>query len=86
MTEEWRKCRDYPDYEVSDQGGIRKGNRLLSGTVTNRGYRLFNVVKDGKSKYVQLHRQVLIAFTGEEGEVGRHLNRNTLDNRLSNLA
>lgn len=82
MIEIWKNCRDFPAYQVSSQGRVKRGPRVLNGTVTARGYRNFSVTG---GRIVQLHRQVLIAFRGAEGEVARHVNGDSLDNRLTNL-
>lgn len=61
--------------------------RLLNPTCDD-GYLRVQLSVNKKRSFIGVHRLVLLAFSGgaEDGQVGRHLNGNTLDNRPENLA
>jgi len=85
--ESWKQVQGFSSYEVSSEGRIRRGDRLLRPGGDGR-YKLCALF-DGARRYDRhLHVLVLEAFTGPrpEGAVARHLNGNSLDNRASNLA
>lgn len=98
--EEWRPVKDWPQYEVSNLGRVRRGNRILSGSKARHGYRSIVVYPgdrgvDGKLLPVRwsIHRAVCIAFNGEIDTLKAknrdlqvaHLNGDPTDNRASNL-
>lgn len=87
-------------YEVSSLGRVRswcQGGpggyraavpRVLSLVANHHGYEVFTFRKDGRQSAVNAHREVCRAFHGEppfEGAVTRHLNGDSLDNRIENL-
>lgn len=78
-------------YRVSLRGEVRKGVRLLRPTypASEGSYPYVNLQQaDGEWKRRRLHRLVIEAFVGtpKPGEVVRHLDGDTRNNRLSNLA
>lgn len=90
MTEVWKRVpiSPYRNYEVSDQGSVRRDGRELRGYVDRYGYRTVLLSYAGISKRYKVHRLVCEAFHGappNEREVG-HLNGSPADNRASNLA
>jgi len=73
MTDEtWRVVADYPDYEVSDFGRVRraiKGKRnhacrVLKPWLNNKGYQMVCLVKDSSARKFLVSRLVCTAFHG----------------------
>ena len=58
----WRVCKEFPMYEVSDQGGIRHINGKPRKVRTVAGYSYVCIRKDGKTRNVRLHRLIASAF------------------------
>ncbi|MBZ4580992.1 NUMOD4 motif-containing HNH endonuclease [Mycobacterium avium] len=99
----WKPIPGYEGlYEVSDEGEVRSLERVVehgySGTKTiparvmrqkidKGGYRRVGLRRDGKQRWLGVHRLVLAAFVGEcpEGQEVCHGNGNRADNRLENL-
>lgn len=95
-NEEWRPIRDWPDYEVSSRGRVRRcttGNgavlgRVLRLRVTATGYLSVTLSRDGQPGTVKVHRLVLSAFIGTPPTVRHHANHKNFDrkdNRRENL-
>lgn len=61
--------------------------RALKPTI-EKGYQRVHLSVDGKKIKMQIHTLVLLAFHGLplQGQIGRHLNGDSLDNRPENLA
>lgn len=98
--ENWKTIPGW-DYEASSEGRIRNRvtGRILKphkniktgGRVTKKPgapYWRLELWKDGTFKKFHVHRLVLEAFVGPRppGKQCRHLNGDSLDNRLENLA
>lgn len=69
--------------------GWAKAPRIVKGGIGNHGYRQFGILTDeGRFISIYLHQLVLAAFVGPplEGQVTRHLNGDSSDGRLENLA
>jgi hypothetical protein len=82
----WKPIPSWPKYEVSDDGQVRRGGRMLRLRAhENRGH-LYFTPQRGKKCYV--HRAVLEAFVGPcpDGQEGRHLDGRPANNRVGNLA
>lgn len=82
---------DYPNYSISDMGGIRNdrfGNQL-KGHIGVNGYKqVFLTHKSGKRVIWYIHRIILLAFKGGPPTPDMtvdHINNDRLDNRLINL-
>lgn len=94
VIEEWRDVVGYEDYyKISSLGNIRSfyydtnlGKRLRF-LQNNRGYLCVNLYKNGKSKKLQIHKLVLEAFVAlcPQGMECRHLDGNSINNKLDNL-
>jgi hypothetical protein len=88
--EEWKQCIEA--YEVSNKGNIRKklwnGEYInINGSIMNRGYKYFQLQRDGKRINYLVHQEVARLFIGErpEGLVIDNIDRNKLNNEPSNL-
>lgn len=87
----WQLIPGFPGYEVSSHGCVRAAatRRVRKPFVRSTGYEA-HYIKDGAGKLrcVLAHAVVLMAFVGPRpaGCVGRHLDGNTANNRLGNLA
>jgi hypothetical protein len=86
VAEEWRIIKDYPKYEVSNLGRLRKGNRYFVGWVEKGGYTRITLTTDKTTKNFRLHRVVAEAFipNPENKPEVNHLGAKT-DNRVCML-
>jgi hypothetical protein len=88
MIESWLPTEG--NYEVSDRGRVRhaRTGRMRIARIDPGGYLALNIWCDGRNVRFKVHLLVLAAFSGERpsGMVARHLNGDSLDNRVSNLA
>ena len=97
-SEQWKPVTGFVGkYEVSDLGRVRsllttqnskmETPRVKTMTVTPYGYHVVSLSDQSKSRARLVHHLVLDAFIGarQEGQECRHLNSNSLDNRLVNL-
>lgn len=86
---EWKAVPDYPTYEVSDEGDVRRGGRLLKATPHPKyGYRRVNLSAPGrKPRSVYVHVLVAELFIGPrpDGLEVRHGREGKLVNALTNL-
>jgi hypothetical protein len=84
-TETWIMI--YETYEISNMGNLRKNGKILQGSIQNRGYKYFQLQREGKRINLLFHHLVALAFIGERPDnlVIDHINRNKLDNRVVNL-
>lgn len=91
---EWREVVGFPDYEVSDEGEVRRGLHVHRFPGRPIGWNLTHVypsvqLRRGDRRINQrVHRIVMEAFVGPrpDDKQTRHLNGDPLDNRLVNLA
>jgi HNH endonuclease len=86
MILEYKTVRDWPMYEISNLGGVRRDNKPIAQFLNNRGYLCFNVSDGSKRKMLRVHREVARAFLPQTGPIVRHLDGNKLNCCLSNLA
>ena len=94
MAERWKQC--HPNYEVSDQGRVRrtvggKGARIghiLKPAPNNSGYLCVGLKDGGIRLPYTVHKLVAIAFLGPvpEGFEINHENGDKTDNRACNLS
>lgn len=89
--EQWKPIVGYEGlYEISNKGRVLslRYKRIMKTWKHYRGGLRLSLTKDGESKMRQIHRLVYEAFIGEipEGYVVRHLNDDSDDNRVENLA
>lgn len=80
--EQWKKIAG-TDYEVSSEGRVKRGDKIIKSSVNSRGYQLITIA--GKTR--RLHRVVAEAFLDnpEQKEFVNHIDGNTQNNRLENL-
>jgi len=88
--EEWKTITDFPDYEVSNQGRVRriwKSGKKLRKFGISVGYYRLDLYNDAKPSMKLIHRLVAEAFipNPENKPEVDHINRNRLDNRIENL-
>jgi hypothetical protein len=85
--EEWRQIADFPDYEVSNQGRVRRGDRILSQHNDGRRGYLQVGLMNGTQSTKKVHRLVGLAFVPnpENKRVLDHIDRNKANNVVSNL-
>lgn len=98
IVEEWKQCKDFPDYEVSNFGNVRSKDRIvncgkshtackhgkqLKPAVNSSGY--LKVVVSGKTKYV--HNLVATTFIDnpENKREINHIDNNKRNNFVFNL-
>lgn len=89
MLENKREIPAYPGYYADTKGNIyshRSGREKKLSQRIHRNYYHVTVKNKKKSK-IAVHRLILETFVGprEESQVCRHLNGDSLDNRIENL-
>lgn len=85
--ERWRSITDFPGYRVSDHGRVMGSRRgILKPDTIKGGYHRVTLCVNGKTSRFQVHKLVLQEFVGPSELQGRHLDGNSQNNRLDNLA
>jgi hypothetical protein len=84
----WKQILTYPQYEVSDCGLVRRGNKTLSQSPNVNGYPRVSMSINGKSVTRLVHALVMEAFVGPrpEGLQIRHIDGSKTNNAVKNLA
>lgn len=62
MKESWQIINDYPTYQISNFGRVRRGNRLLKQNLNHYGYQSLTLSKLGVQRKCSIHRLVACAF------------------------
>lgn len=86
--EQWRRISDWPDYEVSDCGRVRRGSHIKSHYFDRKGYPKVKLWNRQVSKGFLIHRLVAIHFIGPipAGHICRHMDGDKSNIRVGNLA
>lgn len=88
----WRQCPNFPSYEVSDSGLVRRisTGRVLAFNIKkgNHPYHRVKLSENGRASLVFVHRLVLEAFVEPcpEGMQTLHSDDDPSNNRLDNLS
>lgn len=89
MIEIYKTIEEYPNYEVSNMGNVRrKGRKMLKPLFTkNTGYYMVCLYNEFGAKRVLIHRLVADAFLSNPNNypVVNHINEDKTDNRVENL-
>jgi hypothetical protein len=77
---EWRTIAEFPDYEVSEFGDVRRrvssnyaAGRVLRSARSTGGYPFYNLWKNGKGANRTAHSLVARAFLGERPSPGHEV-------------
>ena len=88
-NETWRTIKEFPCYEISNLGRLRKIwlMRTWKDTTFGNGYKIVGLSMRAKRKVATLHSLVATAFIGPrpDGYVIHHKNNDPKDNRADNL-
>ena len=82
--------KGYENYLIFEDGKIintNSGREMKPILNDNTGYYRIGLNKDGKRKFLSLHRLIALAYipNPDNKPVIDHINRNRLDNRIENL-
>jgi len=85
--EDWKTIAEYPSYEVSSYGHVRRGNKILKPVLMNTGYLSHGLSQSGKQKHHNIHRLVAKAFIPNPDNKGfvNHKDGKKTNNRVDNL-
>jgi hypothetical protein len=93
MEELWKPIKDYPNYEISNFGRVKKINKnnfiIRKLSINNHGYYHVGLSKNGKTKTLDVHKLVAIHFLNHTPckwkIVVNHKDFNRLNNHVDNL-
>ena len=85
--EGWAIVESHPAYEVSDQGHVRRGGRILKPQKVPGGYLAAQLWRGGRPSRRLIHRLVAAAFIGPcpPGREVNHKDGNKHHNAVANL-
>ena len=84
---EIKQMKDYP-YSITEDGVVlNKNGKTMCQWIDNVGYKQCNLYKDGKKKYVRVHRLVAELFVPNPNNLPQvnHIDGNKLNNHYTNL-
>lgn len=89
MSEQWKIIPEYPMYEASTLGNIRRIGRKKNRSFSKDkyGYMMIQMFHKGKMICKKVHRLILATFkpTDNQNLQVNHINEDKADNRLENL-
>lgn len=94
ITVKWRIIEAYPDYEVSNDGRVRKTTKFNQYPVgyelrswLSNGYPTVDLCNSGLTRRFKIHRLVALAFVGlcQDGEEVNHKDGVKANNNVDNL-
>jgi hypothetical protein len=86
--EEWKRLKNFPDYEGSTEGRIRniRTQHILSPMLDRRGYPQVSMYLDKKQRTVRVHKLIGETFMDDrDGMDIRHRDNDRTNNRVDNL-
>ena len=90
IMEEYKICVE--DYEISNIGNVRRKQKngiykMINGSIQNRGYRYFQLSRNGKRINYLIHHLVAKHFIGDRPDKYDidHIDRDKLNNNVNNL-
>jgi len=85
LMEEWKTIVE--NYKVSNFGNCRKDDKVINCSINNRGYKYFQLQREGKRINYLIHQEVAKLFIGERPNKfdTDHIDRNKLNNNVYNL-
>src|SRR4051812_28631191 len=85
--EEWREIPEFPQYEVSNHGQVRRGGRTLSPYPEKKDYLRVTLSVNGKRYKKLVHVLVARAFLGPcpDGHEVNHIDLDPTNNFSNNL-
>lgn len=83
----WKTIEDFPDYEISNLGRVRKGSLLLKQQTTIKDYKVVRLYTEKQVKGLKVHRLVAFAFLPNPLNRNQinHIDGDKANNKISNL-
>lgn len=89
VAEKWVSVPDFPEYQISDQGHVRRNGRLLKLHFNKKGYASVPLWRDGRcQRSTNLHRLMALAFISPPPTLehqAAHDDGNSRHNIISNI-
>lgn len=84
---QWRPINEFPDYEVSENGQVRRGERMLKPRFDRKGYVRYSLFVDGAHHTRFAAPLVAAAYIGPKpkDQQVRHKDGNRTNNHWTNL-
>lgn len=84
---QWEFIPDFPDYQISSAGQVRRNGRIKAVTLDRKGYHKVTLWRNAKSHTRLIAPLVAAVFVGEKpvGQVVRHINGIKSNNNAGNL-